>query len=544
VSHFALDKKNRRRVFNHTEATELRCFLRKKIKKRTPRTTVKDFTQKHPHYLTMQFLTEDRIKRAGLRFLKSHYRQRERSGAGKSEAHYDVVTEGGIIVDVHLKFITPEGASFQAAMEATSALTKEEVTYRLQKTLLILDSLAAATIIAAMIFSYSYAFDQFTISQIGFIYSLLLMFLLIFVIGCIYALLVKWRNRYQYIYAIEQFKKYHVDEQWIAIGEDVFENREDEIYLELVEQCVVNGFGLIEINFEEKASLLITPSRNEIFGKERGDLAFGRRDSALKRGRVVRAANLWNEKVANKVRIPGAEQLKRFQLGYVRQILLTGFGFFLIGAIFHIEMQQTEVVYIDEKVYEEQMYRFSEETDAELEEYVLDSIALAPIVAEEPGYLETMDAADYDLEDSEQDEYYSDTDFIEDLEQLPLLEFDAVPNEDFKIILATENGLQVRYDCERLYNLEGRYFFVLDGLYIESKEALKRVARLHGAELPVNAFSMECFAEGDRRYLVYYDLFYDSEKETGKALSRYRKLLKKRGFSNKKVRTYSIEISR
>jgi hypothetical protein len=124
------------------------------------------------------------------------------------------------------------------------------------------------------------------------------------------------------------------------------------------------------------------------------------------------------------------------------------------------------------------------------------------------------------------------------------LEFDAVPNEDFKIILATENGLQVRYDCERLYNLEGRYFFVLDGLYIESKEALKRVARLHGAELPVNAFSMECFAEGDRRYLVYYDLFYDSEKETGKALSRYRKLLKKRGFSNKKVRTYSIEISR
>ncbi len=492
----------------------------------------------------MQLLTEDRIKSAGLRFLKSHYRQRERSGAGRSEAHYDVVTEGGIIVDVHLKFDTPDGHPFQAAMEATSALTKEEVTYRLQKTLLFWDCLAAATIISAMVFSYSYAFDQFTINQIGFLPSLLLLFLLILVIGGIYGLLVKWRNRYQYIYAIEQFKKYHVDEQWIAIGVDVFKNREDEIYLELVEQCVVNGFGLIEINFIEEASLLIAPSRNEIFGKERGNLAFGRRDSALKRGRVIKFANLWNEKVANKISIPGSEQLKRFQLGYLRQILLTGFGFFLVGAIFHLEMQQTEVVYLDEKEYEEQMYRFSEETDAELEEYVLDSIALAPIVAEEPGYLETLDAADYDLEENNLDANYSDAEFYEDLEQLPLLEFDAVPDKDFKVIFATDNGLQVWYDCERLYNLEGRYFLVLDGLYMESKEALKRVARLHGAEVPVNAFSMECFTGGDRRYLVYYDLFYDSEKETGKALKRYRKLLKKRGFSNKKVRTYSIEISK
>lgn len=493
----------------------------------------------------MQFLTEDRIKLAGLRFLKSHYRQRERSGSGKSNARYDVTTEGGIIVDVHLAFLSPEGTPFQAAMEATSALTKEEVTYRLQRTLLFWDSFTTATIISGMVFSYSYAFDQFTINQIGLFPSVILMLLLILVIGGIYALIVKGRNRYQYIYAIEQFKKYHVDEQWIAIGEDVFENREDYIYLELVEQCVVNGFGLIEINFDEEANLLIAPSRNEIFGKERSALAFGRRDSAQKRGRIVRASRMWNEKVANKVRIPGAEQLKRFQTGYLRQILLSGLGLFLIGAIFNIEMQQSEIVYMDEKDYEKSMYRFSEETSAELEEYILDSIALAPIVAEEPGYLETRDAADYnDNDDNDEEEYYSDEAFEKDMEQLPLLEFEAVPDEDFKVIFAKENGLQIRYDCERLYNLDGRYFLVLDGLYTQSREALKRVARLHGADVPVNAFSMECFAGGDRRYLVYYDLFYDSEKETGKSLRRYRKLLKKRGFSNKKVRTYSIEISR
>ena len=53
--------------------------------------------------------------------------------------------------------------------------------------------------------------------------------------------------RYRYIYAVEQFKKYHADEQWVAIGEDVFENPNDKYLKELKKQCVYNGFGLISM---------------------------------------------------------------------------------------------------------------------------------------------------------------------------------------------------------------------------------------------------------------------------------------------------------
>lgn len=491
----------------------------------------------------MEFLTEDKIKKAGLSFLKTYYRQRERSGGGANDAIYDVVTEGGIIVDVLLKFDTPEGEPFRAAMEATSALTKEEVTYRLQRTLLFWDCLAASSIIAAMVFSYSYAFDQFTIDQIGLLATMILYVGLMLVIGLIVFFLLKWRNRYQYIYAIEQFKKYHVNEQWIAIGCDVFDHPEDELFLELREQCVVNGFGLVEINFDEESKLLITPSRNEIFGEKREGLAFKRRDTAASRGRVAQYSKLWNEKIGSKIRIPGSEQLKRYQISYVKQALLTGFAFFLTGNIFHIEMKQTDVEYIDEKEYQKKMYRFSENTSAELEEYILDSAALAPIVAEEPGYLQLINENTNEVFENT-NEVASDYGDYDEVDQLPLLEMEAIPDEAFKVIFATENGLQVRYDCERLYNMDGRYFLVLDNLYKSAKQAQKRVAKLNGFDVLVNAFSMECFEDGDRRYLVYYDLFYKAEKETGNALNRYRKLLKKRGLSNKNVRTYAIEIKR
>ena len=123
----------------------------------------------------MEYLSEDIIKKAGLRFLKSYYRQRERSGAGATHARYDMMTEGGIIVDGHLSFTATNGAPFTATLEATSSLTKDEVRCKRQKTLLFWDSFAVATVSSALVFSYSYAFDQFTINQIGFAAEILLM---------------------------------------------------------------------------------------------------------------------------------------------------------------------------------------------------------------------------------------------------------------------------------------------------------------------------------------------------------------------------------
>jgi hypothetical protein len=491
----------------------------------------------------MEMLSEDIIKRAGLRFLKTYYRQRERSGGGANTVSYDVETEGGIIVDVLLSFLTPQGKPFRAALEATSKLSKEEVIYYLQKNLLFWDSFTAASILTALLFGYSYAFKHFTIHQFGIIATVLLLLMSMAMLGFLFAKAVGWRNRYQYIYAIEQFKKYHVDEQWIAVGFDVFDHPEDELLLELREQCVINGFGLVEINADEEARVLITPSRKEIFGKERVNLAFERRDNAVKQGQVSRYSKVWNNPVADKLKAPVAKQIKRYQLGYVRQALLSGFAFLAMGGIFHRQLQDQEFNYIDEADYTKSMIEFGDTTFAELEEYVLDSAALAPIIKKEPGYLETIlnnngpteellsgDSAEIALD-------YASSD-------LPPLEIEAIPDKAFEVIVVTEGGKQIRYGCERLSNLKGRYFLVLENIYTNAGVAQKRLARLSGADIPVNAFSMSCFVKGDQRYLVYYDLFYDDEKETGQALSKFRKMLKAKGFSNKNVRTYSITIGR
>ena len=56
--------------------------------------------------------------------------------------------------------------------------------------------------------------------------------------------------RYRSIFAIEQFKQYYADEQWVAIGKDTFSEEEDHFFQELKKQCVYNGFGLLSMDDE------------------------------------------------------------------------------------------------------------------------------------------------------------------------------------------------------------------------------------------------------------------------------------------------------
>jgi len=81
--------------------------------------------------------------------------------------------------------------------------------------------------------------------------------------------LVKGWRKYRYIFAIQQFKQYHADEQWVAIAEDVFPAPNDPYMLELRNQCVYNGIGLAIVPLEGMVRKMIDPSRLGIFGKDR-----------------------------------------------------------------------------------------------------------------------------------------------------------------------------------------------------------------------------------------------------------------------------------
>ncbi len=485
----------------------------------------------------MERLSEDQIKKAGIRYLKSYYRQRERSGSGKTFARYDVVTEGGIIADGHLSFVATNGQDFSATVEATSAATKDEVRCKLQYPILFWDSMAAASIVTALVFSYSYTFDQFTIKQIGLGASLTLLVALIVLLGLLFQWMFRNRRRYRYIYAIEQFKKYHADEQWIAIGEDVFEHPEDTILVELKDQCVINGFGLMVVGFDETVKMSITPSRNEVFGQKRERLSFEPRDEATRKGRIARFNQFWNRKV--KTRIPGQSTLLRYQRGYIRQALLSGFAFLLIGGIFHREMEQTEFVFVDEKAYEDSLAQYQPDFYHEYDDPFVDTPSIDPLVKTD-GYLHLEQT-------SIPDEYVTAAPVRElqyDVSEAVLLEIEAIPNEPFQVIIAPGDGLPIRYDCERLFNLRGIRYLVVDGVFTGPRSAQKRIARLNSEGISINAFNLSCFSDNKDLYWVSYDLFFTQKEEAQKAARQYMRLLKKKGLSNNKIAIRSIDIRR
>jgi len=83
-----------------------------------------------------------------------------------------------------------------------------------------------------------------------------------------YFTLNKWR-KYRYIYAIQQFKQYAADEQWIAIAEDVFPSPIDPYLLELRQQCVFSGFGLAIVAEHAETRVLCAPTRLRLYGEGR-----------------------------------------------------------------------------------------------------------------------------------------------------------------------------------------------------------------------------------------------------------------------------------
>jgi hypothetical protein len=89
-----------------------------------------------------QPLSEQEIKDIMLRFLKRHYRNRQRNG--ETEIASDARGKGGILADGYLSFPKPGGGWFVATFEATSYETRQEVRFTQRRGLLFWDNLVVA----------------------------------------------------------------------------------------------------------------------------------------------------------------------------------------------------------------------------------------------------------------------------------------------------------------------------------------------------------------------------------------------------------------
>lgn len=214
-------------------------------------------------------LSEQALKERFVPFLKDFYRKRFEPVAGTFSTSFDNVADGGIVADGLMRFRKNDGSEFSCTFEASSRDKLGEVKYQTNLVYFLWDCAAFAGVCISIAYIASYIWYRpwliglHAAGNVGFMLG----------IGLIaffgwYFTMSGWR-KYRYIFAIEQFKQYEADEQWIVLSEDVFPAPNDPYMQELRDQCVYNGFGLAIISAVLPVRLVCAPSRLGIYGRDR-----------------------------------------------------------------------------------------------------------------------------------------------------------------------------------------------------------------------------------------------------------------------------------
>ncbi len=448
----------------------------------------------------MPSLTENDIKKAALRFLKSHYRQRQREG--RAVLSSDMRGAGGIIADGFLSFPQQEGEIFRATLEATSYDSRDEVRFKKRRRLLWWDSTALALLLGAVLLSTAYISGYFSVREIGAALSLAFLAMAITFIFFFFYTVLRPLRRYRYIYAIEQFKQYYADEQWVAIGEDVFPNyHDDAYYLELRDQCIYNGFGLMVIRENKPPLMQVTPSRQDLFQNRRDLIPLFSQEEV---GRIAESTNY-----PNWLRQFAPRNFIDYQRQYKYQMILCGISLLFIGAVFYEELKISEVKVEDEQAYRRRMLEVKEANRGNQlpqtltpSDYVMDTpyVWPPPVRADAEPYRGLGLAigpppgpAPLPAPDQQRGDFFVGSPGLEGL---------------------------VLYDCSRL-NVRGEAFMLQEGVYASFAEAVERIEQLKAFGLEASGVWLGCFNGGQRSYAVYFGLLFREEQEVRQALEEF-----------------------
>ncbi len=415
----------------------------------------------------MEYLSEDTIKRATLAFMKTYYKFRPRNG--ETVIHYDMMHPSGVIVDGQLTFPKEDGTPFVATFEATSTSSAAEILFRVQTKQLQWDAVAAGSIFMLLPMALLSIINVWSITQMGWVFSLLLVISL-FILGFLaYHMFNRSSGRYRYIYAIEQFKQYHADEQWVALGNDVFTEPTDTNFAELKLQCVKNGFGLLTVDKEEYVNLLITPAREEVFGKKRRKLKF----------EETPVVNSGLQRLSPK-------RLERYTRPYMNQIVISTLCILILCGLFFRSWQQRPVLSVSNEV----AFR--------------DSMALRGQMMEN-----VKEPTDYVYQP--EDVFKSD----KDLTNYDATKVSIPTNEPMNVglyVFTVQDGY-ISYECERI-DMQGTKYVVQDLTFHSFEDAKRRIEHLKTFGLIANAISLDCTVNGTPKhdYCVYYEVIFNEEK--------------------------------
>lgn len=472
--------------------------------------------------------SENNIKKSALRFLKMYYRHRPRTS--ETNTKVDQITKGGIIADGMLSFSQENSLDFVASVEATSFDTRDEVKYKMQYQLLNWDAFMWGCIITAILVLFGHYFHWFAFGHGDFrlVTGLVLLFSLTFFA---YRYTMNTRVKYRYIYALQQFKQYHADEQWVAIGDNVFYGAEDPALEELRKQCVRNGFGLLTVDKELATHLVISPSREELFGSSRKMLSFVGVDNLGDSKPFASAKGLWGF-VKSKLGFGGGmDSLFRFQKNYYKPMLYSFLMLGLIGFVAYEDLKEKDFVVIsDEAEYDAELEKITENKSFDEFDEKIDAEFV------EPNPKKTPDPYLAIVEKNKRNESL--------MKRAPLTRRDELTakgnSKNGEIIIADNNG-STSYDCTRFFNLAGKKYAIQDGQFKTLSAAERRLNYLRRSGIKAHIIWLGCFFQDTNDYIIYVDWLYEDKNEAINEGKNYRKNLRQKKIKEQKLVIRTLE---
>ncbi|MCB0589225.1 MAG: hypothetical protein KDD06_28315 [Phaeodactylibacter sp.] len=448
----------------------------------------------------MASLDERDITQITLRFLKSHYRQRQREGATVLSS--DMRGAGGIIADGFLSFPQVEGEDFRATVEATSRESRHEVRYKVKQGLLKWDSAALTSALLAVSCVVLYAQHILPVKEYPLVAWLALLIAAFILTAPVFYFMLMPFRRYRYIYAIEQFKQYYADEQWVAIAEDVFPNyHNDRYYLELRGQCIYNGFGLLVVRENRPPIMQVTPSRQDLFKHRRKLIPLF---SQVEIDKVIQ-----QEKYPDWLRQFKPRHVIAFQRKFSNQMAVCLISLVAIAGVFYQESQDRPVRVLDyedylaemAKAWQDNRYNFMPDSISPYS-YKIDTpfVWPPPIRKDESPYLQLGLTA-------------------EKPPGPPSL-LDSKDAEKGFIMAFPDVAGMITYDCSRL-RIDGEAFVVQEGVYPSYSSAASRISELSSYGLQTSALWLGCFSEAGSGYLVFFGPVFRGTADVDRALKVY-----------------------
>jgi len=454
-------------------------------------------------------ISENAIKKAAIQFLTNHYKFRSR--IGDTETKIDQRSDGNIIADAYLTFPVKEGQKFVATVEATSAESKDEVIYQSRFSLLWLDSLMWGSILGTAVFVFLYETSRLLLRPHGMFYNLLIVFGLILFFAFAYFLIFRKRNKYSYIYAIEQFKQYFADDQWIALGEDVFDHHKNEDFEELKEQCILNGIGLMIVHENKETMLLIAPARQNEISQSRQLVRFDDSKKSIRDRTLQSMKTGWNK--LNKVFTKNVESysVDRFKTVSLLPVFWTLCCLGIVGYILGVQWMDKPFRYVNDKEWQKEIEGVGDEKEPK--SYIINRKLAKPPEEREGTYLDVLP-----YEEIKRDPYIG----------------------DIESFIATDSRLFTYYDCERLYNLDSDRYMISLVSFEEFDDAKNKVLNLTQKGIRSNLVWHGCFKSDIGGYIVFLDLLQNTNEAAIEIGAKLKMELEEKGEETEEMKIVMV----